>query len=38
VLLSTLRKEDLGDASTNGAGPPVVATPARPAKELPPEG
>ena len=38
VLLSTLRKEDLGDASTNGAAPPSVATPVRPAKELPPEG
>jgi regulator of protease activity HflC (stomatin/prohibitin superfamily) len=37
VLLSTLRKEDLGDASTNGAAPPQVATPARPTKELPPE-
>ena len=38
VLLSTLRKEDLGDASTNGASPSSVATPVRPAKELPPEG
>jgi len=37
VLLSTLRKEDLGDASTNGAAPPTIATPARPAKELPPQ-
>jgi regulator of protease activity HflC (stomatin/prohibitin superfamily) len=37
VLLSTLRKEDLGDASTNGAAPPPIATPARPSKELPPE-
>ena len=38
VLLSTLRKEDLGDASTNGAAPSSVATPVRPSKELPPEG
>jgi len=37
VLLSTLRKEDLGDASTNGAAAPTIATPARPAKELPPQ-
>jgi hypothetical protein len=37
VLLSTLRKEDLGATSTNGATPPV-ATPARPNKELPPQG
>jgi regulator of protease activity HflC (stomatin/prohibitin superfamily) len=37
VLLSTLRNEDLGDASTNGAAP-SVATPVRPSKELPPEG
>jgi regulator of protease activity HflC (stomatin/prohibitin superfamily) len=37
VLLSTLRKEDLGDASTNGAAPSPVATPVRPARELPPE-
>ena len=37
VLLSTLRNENLGDASANGATPPV-ATPARPpAKELPPQ-
>ena len=35
VLLSTLRNENLGDASANGATPPV-ATPARPpTKELP---
>jgi regulator of protease activity HflC (stomatin/prohibitin superfamily) len=38
VLLSSLRKEELSDASTNGAAPAPVATPARPAKELPPEG
>jgi regulator of protease activity HflC (stomatin/prohibitin superfamily) len=38
VLLSSLRKEDLGDASTNGAARSPVATPVRPAKELPPEG
>ena len=38
VLLSSLRKEDLSDASTNGAAPPA-ATPARPpTKELPPQG
>ena len=38
VLLSTLRNEDLGSATTNGATPPV-ATPARPSKgELPPQG
>jgi regulator of protease activity HflC (stomatin/prohibitin superfamily) len=37
VLLSTLRNENLGDASANGAAPPV-ATPARPpTKELPPQ-
>jgi regulator of protease activity HflC (stomatin/prohibitin superfamily) len=37
VLLSTLRNEDLGDTSTNGATAPV-ATPARPpTKELPPQ-
>ena len=38
VLLSTLRNEDMGgDASTNGATPPV-ATPARPpTRELPPQ-
>jgi regulator of protease activity HflC (stomatin/prohibitin superfamily) len=37
VLLSTLRNEDLGSATTNGATPPV-ATPARPASgELPPQ-
>ena len=37
VLLSTLRNEDMSDASTNGATPPV-ATPARPPnKELPPQ-
>ncbi len=37
VLLSTLRNENLGDASANGATPPV-ATPARPpARELPPQ-
>ena len=39
VLLSTLRNEDLG-ASSNGKDPaaPAAATPARPAKELPPQG
>ncbi len=37
VLLSSLRNEDLS-ASTNGAAPPAVATPARSTKELPPEG
>jgi regulator of protease activity HflC (stomatin/prohibitin superfamily) len=38
VLLSTLRNENLGDAAkTNGSAPPV-ATPARPSKELPPQG
>ena len=37
VLLSTLRHENLGDASGNGATPPPVATPARPPnKDLPP--
>ncbi len=37
VLLSSLRNEDMGDASTNGAAPPT-ATPARPpTKELPPQ-
>jgi regulator of protease activity HflC (stomatin/prohibitin superfamily) len=37
VLLSTLRNEDLGAATTNGATPPV-ATPARPPSgELPPQ-
>jgi regulator of protease activity HflC (stomatin/prohibitin superfamily) len=38
VLLSTLRNENLSDAAkTNGSAPPV-ATPARPNKELPPQG
>jgi len=38
VLLSTLRNENLGDASSNGATPPGTATPARPpTKELPPQ-
>ena len=38
VLLSTLRNENLSDASTNGAAPPPAATPARPpARELPPQ-
>ncbi len=37
VLLSTLRNEDMGAASPNGATPPPVATPARPPnRELPP--
>ena len=37
VLLSTLRNEDLGSATTNGVTPPV-ATPARPPnRELPPQ-
>ena len=37
VLLSTLRNENLGDASGNGSTPPPVATPARPPnKDLPP--
>ena len=37
VLLSTLRNENLSDASTNGAAPPA-ATPARPpTRELPPQ-
>src|ERR1700727_2216548 len=37
VLLSTLRNEDLGSATANGATPPV-ATPARPPSgELPPQ-
>jgi hypothetical protein len=36
VLLSTLRNEDLGSTTTNGAAPPA-ATPARPPnRELPP--
>ena len=38
VLLSTLRNENLGDASGNGAAPTPVATPARPPnRELPPQ-
>jgi regulator of protease activity HflC (stomatin/prohibitin superfamily) len=37
VLLSTLRREDMGDASTNGAAAPPVAAPVRPTKELPPQ-
>jgi len=38
VLLSSLRNENMSDASTNGATPPAVATPARPPnKELPPQ-
>src|ERR1700733_15331100 len=38
VLLSTWRNENLGDAAkTNGSAPPV-ATPARPNRELPPQG
>jgi regulator of protease activity HflC (stomatin/prohibitin superfamily) len=36
VLLSTLRNEDLGGGS-NGATPEVVATPARPPKDPPPQ-
>lgn len=36
VLLSTLRNEDLGSTTTNGAAP-AAATPARPPnRELPP--
>lgn len=38
VLLSTLRNENLSDASTNGSAPPPVATPARPPRDqLPPQ-
>jgi regulator of protease activity HflC (stomatin/prohibitin superfamily) len=38
VLLSSLRSENLGDASPNGAAPAPAATPARPPnRELPPQ-
>ena len=38
VLLSTLRNENLGDAAKTNGSAPAVATPARPNKELPPQG
>ncbi len=37
VLLSTLRNEDLGGGGRNGATPEVVATPARPPTDPPPQ-
>jgi len=37
VLLSTLRNEDMSDASTNGATPPVATAARPPNKELPPQ-
>ena len=37
VLLSTLRNEDMSDASTNGATPPFATAARPPNKELPPQ-